>query len=240
MTVRRTHLLLAPLAAVLLTAGCGSTDGEADPSGTAAGSSSSAAGSSSEPAPAEAEASAEAAADPAAATTPAEAALATALRATDLPEGWTVQANPVPDGDLADNPTLDGLCSASFSSEGQRTAKFPVVGIDPAGRPAVTSEAVAYGSADGAALALTELRTAFAGCESPEQRFGEPPSTEGLTADAVAAQYQLTTGTTQVIVAQARGAVVSIMVSDDPAVTLSAARSVATRMAQLPAAVIGA
>lgn len=239
MTTRRTRLL-APLvlATALLAAGCGGTHGDATPATSAA--TSSAAGTSTEPAPAEAEASAAAALDPAAVTSAQEAALATALRVVDLPEGWSVQANPVPDGDLSDNPSFQGLCDADFPSEGRRTAKFPVVGVDPAGTSLLTSEALAYDAPEAAAQALVELRAAFAGCEGPDRTFVTPPSAEGLATDSVVVQYQLTTGTDQVIVAQARGSVVSVVIGDDPAATLAAAQSIATRVAALPAAVIGA
>src|SRR4051794_26700387 len=123
--------LVVLLVAVLLLAGCGSDGGS-----SSAGTTSSAAGTSSgksEPEPAKAEASREAAADPAAATDPQSAALSVALRATDLPAGWTVQANPVPDGDLSDNPSLAGICGFAFTSETHRTAKYPVVGVDGSG-----------------------------------------------------------------------------------------------------------
>ncbi len=237
MTSRRSRLLLAPLALTLLLAGCGSTDGQSSPAATSA----SAPGATSpEPAPAQAEASAAAALDPAAVTSAQEAALASALRATDLPQGWTVQANPVPDGDLSNNPSFRGLCEADFPSEARRTAKFPVVGVDPQGTSLVTSESLSYDSAEGAAQALAELRTAFAGCEGPDRTFVPPPSADGLAADNVVEQYQLTTGTAQVIVAQARGSVVSVVIGDAPDVTLAAARSIAGRLAQLPASVIGA
>ncbi|MGY1640030.1 hypothetical protein ACI782_02720 [Geodermatophilus sp. SYSU D00703] len=110
----------AALAAVLLLAGCGTGDAPQE-----------------EPAPAEAEQSAAAAADPAAATSPDEAALAVALRASDLPAGWSVQANPVADGDLSDDPSLSGICGVAFASEEHRTAKHPVVGLDPQGGAAL-------------------------------------------------------------------------------------------------------
>src|SRR4051794_37259500 len=126
--------LLAAVAAVLLVAGCGS-DASPSAAGTTTGP---------EPAPAQAEASREAAADPAAATDPAGAALSVALRAADLPAGWTVQANPVPDGDLSDNPSLAGICDFPFTSEAHRVAKYPVVGADGSGAAQVTSEAIAY------------------------------------------------------------------------------------------------
>lgn len=239
MTIRRTRLL-APFAltTALLVAGCTSTDGDATPAATPA--SSSAAGTSTEPAPAQAEASAAAALDPAAVTSPAEAALASALRAEDLPPGWSVQANPVPDGNLSGSPSFAGLCDAEFPSEARRQAKFPVVGVDPQGSSLLTSEALSYDAADGAAQALSELRAAFAGCQGPDRTFVTPPSSDGLTENSVVVQYQLTTGTDQAIVAQARGSVVSVLIGDDPAVTLAAAQSIAARMAQLPASVIGA
>jgi len=239
-TTRRVRLL-APfaLATALLVTSCSSTDGDASPAASSATSSSPAA-TSPEPAPAEAEESAAAALDPTAVTSPDEAALASAMRVADLPEGWDVQSNPVEDGDLSDNPSFEGLCETSFPSEARRTAKFPVVAVDETGSPQLTSESISYDGADAAAQALAELRTAFAGCESADRTFVTPPSSEGLTADSVVVQYQLSTGTPQVIVAQARGTVVSVVIGDDPDATLSAARSIAARMAQLPAAVIGA
>ncbi len=243
MTTRRTRLLSSfVLAAALLAGGCTTTDGDGAPAATSSTdtATSSTAGTSTEPAPAEAEASAAAALDPATVTTAQQAALASALRQVDLPDGWSVQANPVPDGDLSNNPSFEGLCEVSFPSEARRTAKFPVVGVDPEGTSLLTSEALSYDSAEGAAQALGELRMAFAGCEGPDRTFVTPPSSDGLTADSVVVQYQLSTGTDQVIVAQARGAVVSVIIGDDPDVTLAAARSIATRMAALPAAVIGA
>ncbi|MCW2584284.1 MAG: hypothetical protein JWQ53_3074 [Klenkia sp.] len=239
MSTRRVRLL-APftLAAALLVTSCSDTDGDASPAATST--SSTPAATSPEPAPAEAEESAAAALDPAAVTSPDQAALASALRVADLPEGWDVQSNPVEDGDLSDNPSFEGLCETSFPSEVRRTAKFPVVAVDETGAPQLTSESISYDGADAAAQALAELRTAFAGCESADRTFVTPPSAEGLTADSVVVQYQLSSGTPQVIVAQARGTVVSVVIGDDPDATLSAARSIAARMAQLPAAVIGA
>ena len=221
--------LLAAAVAVLLLAGCGSSSS----------SGSTASGTSSEPSPAQAEASREAAADPAAATDPQSAALSVALRAADLPAGWRVQANPVPDGDLSKNPSLVGICGFSFTSEAHRVAKHPVVGLDGGGTPQLTSEAIAYDGADAANTAVQELVQAFSGCPADQYTFQQPPSAEGLADNSVVFQYQLADGGTQVVVAQARGAVLSVLIGDDPATATAAGRSIATRLAALPPAAIG-
>ncbi|SFL94204.1 hypothetical protein [Geodermatophilus ruber] len=217
--------LLPALAALLVLVGCGGDPGAEAPR--------------TEPAPAQAEQSAAESADPAATGTPAEAALAVALRAADLPPGWTVQANPVPNGDLSRNPSLQGLCGVTFSSESHRTAKFPSVGLNPAGDPAVVSEAIAYDSATAGALALTELRDAFRSCPAQDRSFLPPPAIDGLAENVVVVRYQLAGGITQDVVAQGRGAVVSVLIAEDPAAGAMAARSIATRMAALPAPAIG-
>ncbi|MGY1619254.1 hypothetical protein ACI797_21145 [Geodermatophilus sp. SYSU D00691] len=217
--------LLAPVAAVLLLAGCGS-----DPSASTERG---------EPAPAQAEASAQASADPAAATDPASAAQAVALRAADLPEGWSVQANPVPDGDLGDDPSLAGICGFAFASEAHRVAKAPVIGLDSTGTAQLSSEAIAYDGPEAATTAVQELVQAFSSCPPDEYTFVPAPSAEGLADNSVVFQYQLAGDGTQVVVAQARGAVLSVLIGDDPATATAAARSVATRLAALPPAAIG-
>ncbi|MGY1710726.1 hypothetical protein ACI8AC_14570 [Geodermatophilus sp. SYSU D00758] len=217
-------------AAVLATGLLGGCTGSAgEPAATRTG----------EPAPARAEQSAAAAADPAAAGTAAEAALAVALRASDLPEGWRVQANPVPDGDLAGSPSLAGICGVPFASEARRTAKFPVVGVDPAGQAAVASEAIAYDSPEAGELALTELRDALRSCPADDRTLVEPPPLDGLTGTVVAARWQLEDGTTQDLVAQGRGAVVSVLIAEDAAAGATAARGIAARLAALPTAAVG-
>ncbi len=228
-----THRLLAHAGVTLLAlTGCGSTDEVAE--GAATGSPTS------EPAPADAAAAAAATADPAAAQDPTEAVVATALRAADLPEGWSVQANPVPSGaDLADNPSLAGICGHTFTSEAQRTAKQPVVGVDPAGTAQLSSEAIAYATPAAATTAVQELVQAFGSCPAEEYTFEPGPSAEGLAANSVVFQYRLADGTTQVALAQARGQVLSVLVGEDPEVTAAAGRSIATRIAALPAGAIG-
>src|SRR4051794_14618465 len=221
--------LLAAAVAVLLRAGCGSSSS----SGTTAS------GTSSEPSPAQAEASREAAADPAAATDPQSAALAVALRAADLPAGWRVQANPVPDGDLSKNPSLVGICGFAFTSEAHRVAKYPVVGVDATGSAQLSSEAIAYDGSDAATTAVQELVQAFSGCPADQYTFLPAPGAEGLAENSVVFQYELTGGVTQVVVAQARGAALPVLIGEDPTTTTAAARSVATRLAALPAAAIG-
>jgi hypothetical protein len=224
-------LLGTVTAAVLALTGCtgsGSTDAS-PPAGTSA-----------EPAAASAAAAAEAAADPAAAGSPAEAALAVALRAADLPAGWSVQANPLAEGaSLADNPSLAGICGATFTSEVHRTTKHPVVGLDGSRTPQVSAEAIAYDSAGAAATAVQELVQAFAGCPADEYTFEPGPPADGLAEDSVVFQYRLADGSRQVVVAQARGQVLSVLIGEDPATTAAAARSIAVRMAALPAAAIG-
>jgi hypothetical protein len=213
---------VAALAAVLLLAGCGGTD-EAPQE---------------EPAPAQVEQSAAASADPAAATTPDEAALAAALRADDLPTGWSVQTNPVADGDLSDDPSLSGICGVAFASEEHRTAKHPVVGLDPQGTATLVSEAIAYDSAASGELALTELRDAFESCPAGDRVLVAPPVVDGLAGTVVLARYRLEDGTTQDVLAQGRGAVVSVLITEDPAAGATAARAVAGRMAALPDAAV--
>ena len=226
-------LLGTVTAAVVALAGCtgaGSTD--AAPT--------EAASSSAEPAAASAAAAAEAAADPAVAGSPADAALAVALRAADLPAGWSVQANPLAEGAaLAANPSLAGICGGTFTSEAHRTTKDPVVGLDGSHTPQVSAEAIAYDSADMAATAVRELVQAFGGCPADEYTFESGPPAEGLAEDSVVFQYRLADGSTQVVVAQARGQVLSVLIGEDPAPTAAAARSIAGRMAALPAAAIG-
>lgn len=226
---------LVPLAVVLL-AGCGSP--AAGPTSSARSTAASSA--SVEPGPAQAQASAEAAADPAAATDPKSAALAVALRATDLPQHWTVQANPVPDGSLSNNPSLAGICGGDFPSESHRTAKFPVAGLDPKGAAGVVSEAISYDSAGSAVGALQELRDAFATCTSKDRTLVDAPRVAGLSPDFVVVEYDLAGGTRQEVIAQARGAVVSILIAEDETAAATAARSIAARMAALPASAVGA
>ena len=154
MTSRLPRTLIALAGSALVLVGCsGSPTGDA----ATTTASSSAPTSQAEPPAAQSEAAAEAAADPATATDGRTAGLASALRVGDLPAGWTVQSNPTPAGDLGNS--LAGICGYTFTSETRRTDKFAVVGIDPAGSATVASEAIVYDSPDGAALALTELRT---------------------------------------------------------------------------------
>jgi hypothetical protein len=223
------------VAAALLLAGCGGDDGGSD--GGAAGSTGSP---TSAPAPAQAAESAGAAIDPATVPDAESAAFAVALRATDLPAGWSVQANPVPESsDLSGNPSLEGICGVSFASEERRTIKFPVVGVDPQGAPGVASEAIAYDSAEAGALALTELRDALSACPADDRTFVDPPPIDGLADDVVVARYHLPDGATQDVVAQGRGAVVSVLIAEDPAAGAAAAQGIAQRLRALPAAAVG-
>ncbi|WP_369130149.1 hypothetical protein [Modestobacter roseus] len=185
-------------------------------------------------------AAAAATADPAAAQDPAQAAVAIALRAADLPAGWTVQANPLPtDADLAANPSLTGICGQTFASEAQRTSKQPVVGLDDAGTPQLSSEAIAYTSPAAAEAAVQELVQAFSRCPEDQYTFEPGPSAEGLAPTSVVFQYRLADGTTQVVIAQATGQLLSVLIGEDPAITAAAGRSIATRMAALPAGTVG-
>jgi hypothetical protein len=229
-------LLLALLTGAAVLAGCGAGG---DP-GSAAPTSRPAAASP-EPAAAAAEAAAEAAADPAAAGSPDQAALAIALRTTDVPAGWRVQANPLaPGARLADNPSLNGICGYSATSEAHRTAKHPVVGLDGTGTVQVSAESIAYDTAAAAATAVQEVVHAFSSCPPDQYSFEPGPGAEGLAATSVVFQYQLAGGATQVVLVQGRGQVLSVLIGEDPATTAAAARSIATRIAALPAAAIGA
>jgi hypothetical protein len=236
-TTRLPRTLIALAGSALVLVGCSSS-----PSGDDAAASSSAGSSAPasqvEPPAAQSEAAAEAAADPAAATDGRTAGLASALRVGDLPDGWTVQSNPTPDDDLGDS--LAGICGYTFTSEARRTAKFAVVGIDPAGSATVASEAIVYDSPDGAALALTELRAAYGACPPDQYTFTTPPPADGLQPGAVVVTYELgDTQGAQAVVAQARGSVVSIVLGSDAAVAVGAGTSIARRLAALPAAAVG-
>ena len=233
MTARR-PVLATVLAAVLLLAGCGGADGGGDGGGDAAVARTSA------PSSAQATGSDGVTLDPATVRDPGEAALAVALRGTDLLPGWSVQAGPVPaSSDMSGNPSLEGICGVPFASEERRVLKFPVVGLDPRGVPAVVSEAIAYDSAAGGALALTELRDALLSCPAGDRTFAEPPAIDALAEDVVAARYRLADGTTQDVIAQGRGAVVSVLITEDPAAGAAAAQGIARRLRALPAAAVG-
>jgi hypothetical protein len=145
----------------------------------------------------------------------------------------------VPDGDLSGNPSLAGICGATFTSEAHRTAKYPVVGLDAQRTPLVESEAISYDAAGAAATALQELRAAFAHCGTGDRTILAAPRVEGLAADAVVVEYQLTGGTTQEVLAQRRGAVVSVLLAEDQDAAAAAARAIAGRLAALPATAAG-
>ncbi|MGY2082121.1 hypothetical protein [Modestobacter sp. SYSU DS0657] len=230
MTLRRALITALATGALALT-GCGSTSEEpADAAGPGTA----------EPTAASDAAAAAATADPAAAADPAQAVVAVALRAADLPADWTVQANPLPAGaDLAENPSLTGICGQTFASEAHRTSKQPVVGLDGAGTPRLSSEAIAYDSPAAAGAALQELVQAFSRCPEDQYTFEAGPSAEGLAASSVVFQYRLPDGTTQVVLAQATGQVLSVLIGEDPGITAAAGRAVAARMAALPAGAIG-
>jgi hypothetical protein len=234
-------LAVACLAAGTLLAGCGTGGGPAPaPAAGATPPPATPPPSTTEPGPAVAQASAEAAADPARATDAKGGALAAALRPADLPGGWSVQANPVPDtADLSGNPSLAGICGAGFPSEAHRTAKYPVVGLDATGTPLVESESISYDTAGSAAGALQELRAAFAHCSSQGRTVGAAPRVDGLAADSVVVEYTLAGGVHQEVVAQARGAVVSVLLAEDEAAAARAGRGIAARLAALPAAAVG-
>ena len=238
--VRRSLVPLA-VAAALTLAGCSGPDG--DPAAASTSSSAATAGPTveptAEPGAADAAEAASAAADPAAVRDPAEAAVAIALRASDLPAGWTVQANPLGEGTtIADNPSFDGICDQHFGSEAHRTGKQPVVAVDPAGAAQLSSEAISYDTVEAASSAVRELVAAFSSCPPDTYTFQPAPSAEGLAEMSVVFQYQLADGTTQVVLAQAVGHVLSVLIGDDPATTTAAGRAIATRMSALPAAAI--
>jgi hypothetical protein len=243
--VRRSLVPLV-VAAGLALSGCSSSDEPAADAGSTTSSSAPTAGptagpsTTAEPEAAEDAAAAAATADPASVTDAPGAAVAVALRATDLPDGWTVQANPLGEGAaIGDNPSLDGICDQRFGSEAHRTSKQPVVALDPAGAAALSSEAISYDTAESASSALRELVAAFQSCPPDTYTFQPPPSADGLAAMSVVFQYQLADGTVQVVVAQAAGQVLSVLIGDDPDTTTAAGRAVATRMSALPAAAIG-
>lgn len=169
----------------------------------------------------------------AAATSPEEAVNTIALSAADLPAGWTVEESPT-DGNVDDDPTFMGLCDFEFRSERRRTAKVPVTGVNPDGIAVLTTEAVSYDEYDGAELALIELRGAYQNCP-PDQTFTDIPALDqtGLAEDRVVVEYMLAEGTTQTVIAQRRGSVLSVILGEARLIVFDAARKIFQRMTTL-------
>ncbi len=166
-------------------------------------------------------------------TTPEQAIHIIALTAADLPTGWTVEESPT-DENLVDDPTFLGLCDFEFLSERRRTAKVPVTGINPDGNAVLTTEAVSYDEYDAAQLALIELRGAYGNCP-PDQTFTEIPPIEqtGLAEDRVVVEYTLAEGTTQTVIVQRRGSILSVVLGEARLIVFDAARKIFQRMAAL-------
>jgi len=166
-------------------------------------------------------------------STPEQAVHTIALTATDLPAQWTVEESPT-DGNLDDDPTFLGLCNFEFLSEHRRTAKVPVTGINPDGNAVLTTEAVSYDGYDGAQLALIELRAAYQNCP-PDQTFTDIPLSNqtGLAEDRVVVEYTLAEGTTQTVIVQRRGSMLSVILGEDRLIALDAARKIFQRMSAL-------
>lgn len=156
-----------------------------------------------------------------------------ALTADDLPAGWTVEESPT-DPDIADDPTFMGLCNFEFLSERRRTAKVPVTGLDPDGIAVLTTEAVSYDEFDAAQLALIELRAAYDNC-GPDRTFTELPPVDqtGLAEDRVVVEYTLAEGTTQTVIVQRRGALLSVVLGEARLIAFDVARKIFARMAAL-------
>ena len=165
--------------------------------------------------------------------TPEQAVHTIALTAGDLPAGWTVEESPT-DSDIDDDPTFLGLCDFEFLSERRRTAKVPVTGLDPAGDAVLTTEAVSYDEFDGAQLALIELRGAYGNCP-PDQTFTDIPVRDqtGLAEDRVVVEYTLAEGTTQTVIVQRRGSVLSVVLGEARLIVFDAARKIFQRLSAL-------
>ncbi len=166
-------------------------------------------------------------------TTPEEAISTIALAAADLPGGWTVREGPT-DGDIENDPTFLGLCDFEFRSERRRTAKVPVTGLDPAGNPVLTTEAVSYDESEAAQLALIELRGAYGNCP-PDQTFTDlPPADQtGLAEDRVVVEYTLAEGTVQTVIVQRRGSVLSVVLGEARLIVFDVARKISQRLSAL-------
>lgn len=156
-----------------------------------------------------------------------------ALTAADLPADWTVEESPT-DAYLDDDPTFLGLCNFEFLSERRRTAKVPVTGINPDGVAVLTTEAVSYDAYDGAELALIELRAAYGNCP-PDQTFTDVLEIDqtGLAEDRVVVEYTLAEGTTQTVIVQRRGSLLSVVLGEARLIALDAARKIFQRMSAL-------
>ncbi len=172
-------------------------------------------------------------------TSPEEAVHTIAMTAADLPADWSVEESPT-DGNLDDDPTFLGLCNFEFLSERRRTAKVPVTGINPAGDAVLATEAVAYDAYDAAQLALIELRGAYENCP-PDQTFTDIPVIDqtGLAEDRVVVEYTLAEGTTQTVIVQRRGALLSVILGEARLIVFDVARKIFQRMVQLNSAAAG-
>ncbi|MDQ3505615.1 MAG: hypothetical protein M3446_07955 [Actinomycetota bacterium] len=172
-------------------------------------------------------------------TSPEEAVHTIALSAADLPADWSVEGSPT-DGNLDDDPTFLGLCDFEFLSERRRTAKAPVTGSNPAGDAVLATEAVAYDEYDAAQLALIELRGAYENCP-PDQTFTEIPVIDqtGLAEDRVVVEYTLAEGTTQTVIVQRRGALLSVILGEARLIVFDVARKIFQRMAALSPEAVG-
>lgn len=156
-----------------------------------------------------------------------------ALNTSDLPAGWAVEESPT-NGNLDDDPTFFGLCNVEFLSERRRTAKVPVTGIDPDGNAVLITEAVSYNEFDGAQLALIELRGAYQSCPSDQAFTVVPPADQtGLAEDRVVVEYTYAEGTTQTVIVQRRGSVLSVVLGETRSITLDAGRAIFQRMTAL-------
>lgn len=98
-------------------------------------------------------------------TDPAASALTSLIvRQSDVPSSMTVEL--LPGGNqTGDQPTLD-LCNGSFPSEALRSARLQVVAVDNQNNVVLSTEAVLYQNAAGAAQALSELQKVAAACPS--------------------------------------------------------------------------
>ena len=105
-----------------------------------------------------------------------EALLSLVVKPADVPASSTVGL--LPGGDGLTQPTLD-LCNGTYPSEEQREARLQDVAVDGQRLPTLSTEAVLYRDAAGAAQALAELRSVSAAC--PEGAVPSPVGEPGAT-----------------------------------------------------------
>lgn len=145
-----------------------------------------------------------------------------------------------PGGTSLSTPTFS-QCNFEYDVERLRKARSLVVRGGSTGPvPTVSVEAVAYDFQDTATLAVTEVRTAVAGCTTGDT-YTELPAADqtGLSEDRVAMSLQTATGATAHFIVQRRGVVVVVVIGTDIVSADATARTMNAYLASYTPAAVG-